>query len=174
MKTIKKQEIMKTKWIARFFFSYMLVIVAVLFNSCSKDSIEDDDASSYGTMQAKINGSLIILKPLMPVLEINNNGIVSVYGYKDEKGISISFPDTIGNYSFESADISAKFTVGDPFDIFDINNDGPVIDFYAMEGSVNITEINIERVIGTFNFIGKSFGGETRTVTNGEFNISRE
>ena len=46
--------------------------------------------------------------------------------------------------------------------------------YYAIDGAITITETNSNIVKGTFNFIGENSVGETRTVTDGAFNIIRE
>jgi Family of unknown function (DUF6252) len=155
-------------------FRYVIVFFLVASFGCSKDSIDDDKKFNYGTMEAKIDGSLKVLPPLMPVLDVSNNGNISVYGLKDDIGITVRFPDAIGTYQFSNDEASATLSFGDPFDFFDANNDGPVIDYYAIEGSITLTETNDERVTGTFNFIGENYDGATRAVTEGKFNVTRE
>jgi Family of unknown function (DUF6252) len=155
-------------------FRYVIVFFLVASFGCSKDSIDDDKKFNYGTMQAIIGGSFMALPPVMPVREVYNSDNISVYGYKDEVGITLMFPDSIGTYQFSSNEASATLTYGDPLDFFDVNNDGPVIDYRAIEGSITLTEINDERCRGTFHFTGEKYGGEVMAVSNGEFNVTRE
>lgn len=160
---------------------HVIIFCLLICFGCSKDSVEEEIGSKYGTMQAKINGTMTSLRPLSPVSEFYTNGSIGVGGLNCDEllGISLQFPDSIGTYSFvadydQYRGIFGVLTAdGTFFPCVSMNVPYTYKRYYAIEGTVNITETSSSIVKGTFNFIGENSVGETRTVTDGAFNITR-
>jgi hypothetical protein len=163
-------------------FGHVIIFCLLICFGCSKDSVEEEIGSNYGTMQAKIQGANTTLRPYSSVTEFYTNGSIGVFGLNCDELISISlkFPDSIGTFSFiadwdyERGIIGVLEAEGGFFPCVSMNTYYTSKKYYAIDGTVTITETNSNIVKGTFNFIGENSLGETRTVTDGAFNITRE
>ncbi|SEQ05658.1 hypothetical protein SAMN05421824_1044 [Hyunsoonleella jejuensis] len=159
---------------------YAMIIVCVMLTSCSNDDNNTEVFSNfkYGRLEATINGEEHISGPLYPApYDANNNSIV-LYCYNGvvEIGITIRIPPELGSYDIGKDEASAVLTYGDPFDFFDQNDDGPTIDYFAVEGTVTVSEINETKVIGTFEFTAEdgTVLERQRSVKEGVFDIQRQ
>ncbi len=165
---------------ATLIFRYVLAFYLITCFSCSKDSTEEDVGINYGTVQLKINGSSILLRPLGPVREIHSDGSFSIGGIKcndyDSYDLIIHFPPEVGIYSLGEEELpSATIRIGDFFPCIGLFEDGSGYKTYAaIEGALTISELSNQRVIGTFHFMGEGYGEEVLTVTDGVFNVLRE
>ncbi len=119
--------------------SYGIIFGLLMTLGCSKDDIDDNDSiddtyyvrAKVGEYQKTLNA--------FPIISHSSDGYISVYGYKEEIGISLRIPDTIGAYAFQEGNFTGKLTFGDPWDFFDANGDGPPVDYSVISGNVTIT-----------------------------------
>ena len=165
---------------ATLIFRYVLAFYLITCFSCSKDSTEEDIGINYGTVQLKINGSSILLRPLIPVDETHSDGSFSIGGIKcndyDSLELIIHFPPEVGIYSLEENELThVTIRIGDFFPCIGLFEDGSGYKTYvSIEGAVTISELSDQRVIGTFHFMGEGSGEEVLTVTDGVLNVLRE
>ncbi len=165
---------MKTKLL----FKSIIILTIILANlACNEDSVDekDGDEFNYGEMQVKLYSDVTILRPLTQVIESTSDDTIGIGGLNCDEHVQIQlrFPDSIGTYSFEDEVIIGNLKAEGTFfpceplfgDTFTSN------DYSAISGSVTLSYSDEEKVVGTFNFIGKSYEGVIRTVANGEFNI---
>ena len=154
--------------------SYGIIFGLLMTLGCSKDDIDDNDSiddtyyvrAKVGEYQKTLNA--------FPIISHSSDGYISVYGYKEEIGISLRIPDTIGAYAFQEGNFTGKLTFGDPWDFFDANGDGPPVDYSVISGNVTITHTDDLFVAGTFYFTGKRYDGQTWSVSEGVFYCKKE
>jgi len=146
---------MKTKIILRIAVLFFIVINI----SCSKDS---DSDSTINLFQAKVSGSLI---------NFGGGGVgvhentFSVSKCKNDQQIKLTFPISVGTYSVSEGEITLFYSVGRC--LF-----GDIPDYYyAIEGSLTLTESNDTKIKGTFHFIGENGRGFKTAITEGVFDI---
>lgn len=155
---------------------YIVFLAFLVLTGCSGDSVEDAEQMDYGSIQARIDGTMRTLPGFYAAFYSEFDDLIVIYAYNGdlEIGISIRIPPEIGTYNFDEGNVYATLTFGDPFDFFDQNNDGPAIDHPAVAGYGTITELNEENVVGVFEFNTELQNGGTHIVKEGEFNILRQ
>ena len=160
--------------------TYVGVSTYLMLASCSKSNDQEEVFNNfkYGRLEAVVNGKEHVSGPLYPAPYNIDSERILLYCYNgiDELAITMRFPSELGSYNISRNESSAKLTYGDPFDFFDQNDDGPTIDYFAVEGFINITEITEARVVGEFEFIAEdgTVLEEQRLVKEGTFDIERQ
>lgn len=156
-------------------FSKLFILLLALtftFSSCKKEE-EDTAPNSEGSITAKVNG-----QPFDATLSVQATLSSSVFAFagsgttsaNDVRQINISIADYngTGTYNFSVAGSTAIWSEGtSASDIYTAN-------FIIGSGQVVITEVTDSEIKGTFEFTGSNAGGggsETRTITEGKFNV---
>lgn len=138
-------------------------LLLFLFITCSKD----DDAK-ITTMQAKVDGSLIVFDSIVYLSKDLEGTLFGIEGYKKgHVGIKLLFPIAKG--------VKKKY----PFLAYSGNYENEGWLFYgyhnqykSTNGSVIITEATGNRFKGTFSFTAKNYSlGESKVISDGFFEI---
>lgn len=148
--------------------NFSLVLSLLFMVSCSKEDTGLNNNNETTYVRAKVGGDLKTLASF-PIYYNSSNDYVSVYGYRDEVGISLIIIDAIGSYSFEEGNFTGKLILGDPYDFFDQKEDGPTVEYNVISGNVTVTSTDDLLIKGTFYFTGKEYDGQTQIVSEGEF-----
>lgn len=156
--------------------SYGIIFGLLTILGCSKDDIdENNNTDDTYYVRAKVGEYLKTLNAF-PITSNINNEYVTLRGYKDEVGITLRVPDSIGTYDFESNNFTGKLTFGPLISWCDWNNncDDPSVDYNVFQGSVTITSTDNNGIKGTFDFLGETENDNTFRVSEGEFNCKKE
>lgn len=154
----------------------LLLVCSVVFVGCKKDDEDEnpDEGTELagGSMSAKVDGQAF--EATLAVQATVSGNVFAFAGTANSstsvRQININIADYqgTGTYNFTTIGSSAIWSEGTSADrIFTAN-------FLVGSGQVNITEVANGRAKGTFEFTGSNAGGggsETRTITEGKFDV---
>lgn len=149
-----------------------LASLALLVTSCSGDG--DGGSASTGSLSATIDGqswSTNITVASLSSFDIDGTTTVfQVIATKmDQTSLTINLPVedlTVGSHVYSGFGAGGSLSYASTSDLYDSGDDGGTF-------TINITDIDLEngRISGTFSGTLISFGGgQTVTITDGEFN----
>jgi hypothetical protein len=147
---------MKTKHI------FLLLFFSLLLSNCSKD-----DDSKIATMQAKVDGTLIVCDSIVYFKQGLSGTLYGLEGYKKGNiGFKLLFPISQGVGAYPFLTFSSDYVnMGSLFYGY-FNN------YNSTNGSVIITEASVSRFKGTFSFTGVNYPqGESKIISEGVFEI---
>lgn len=152
---------MKTKTL----FLSALLLLAVTFVSCKKDSDTGDPSSSSGSISLVVDGST--WNATLAVQGVNTNGVVNVTGSDSnakQASVILYGVDSPGTYTISmGSPHQLRFTGGlDAAQTF-------VASGVVGSGTIEVTEISASKVKGTFSFTGYNDDGVSKQFTDGKF-----
>lgn len=134
-----------------------------LFTMCSKS----DDNDKIATMQAKVDGSLIVCDSIVYLPKNLGGTLFGVEGYKKGNvGIKLLFPISKGLGTYQFLTFSG-----------DYENEGWLLysslnQYKSTNGSVIITEATGNKFKGSFSFTAKNYPDEeSKVISEGIFEI---
>ena len=141
---------------------FLLLFLSLSISYCSKS----DDDNKISTMQAKVDGSLIVCDSIVFLPKDLEGTLFGVEGYKKGNvGIKLLFPISQGVGTYQFLTFSG-----------DYENEGWLFygfinQYKSTNGSVIITEATGNRFKGTFSFTSENFPGESKIISEGIFEI---
>ena len=172
--------------------SFVLIITILAISSCSKsdNDVDDDLSFTQGTMEAKINGELIVFDQAGGIagsfdLENSCNELFegisgSMYiETPDQHSIHLRFMPSQGVGTYDT--LATYYKGGGTNELAipyykrpSFNTCRDVSSDYSEEGEVTITSVENGRYKGTFHFTGWSCDGEKVIITDGKFDVAQE
>ena len=144
-----------------FYYCIILFFCIVGTSNCKKDS-----SSNIAILQAKVDGSLVICDSIVRLPKSLGGTLYGIEGYKKGGGyFKLLFPigSGVGTYTFL---LSSAVYENEGWFSYDSNNQ-----FKSTSGSVIVTVATGKKFKGTFSFPAQSYIGDTKTITEGEFEI---
>ena len=142
---------------------FLLLILSLSISYCSKS----DDDNKISTMQAKVDGSLIVCDSIVFLQKGLGGTLFGVEGYKKgHVGIKLDFPISQGVGTYQFLTFSG-----------DYENEGWLFycffnQYKSTNGSVIITEATGNRFKGTFSFTSENYPQEeSKIISEGIFEI---
>ena len=149
-------------------FILALMMGVITFTSCKKDNDTVNDVTGSGSMSLTYNGTSWTAD--LAVQGVNTNGVVNVTG-SDANGHQASVilygVTELGTYEIvQTLQHQLRWTEG-------VNTEQTfVANGILGSGSISVTELSSTKVKGTFSFTGYNTSGDSRSITNGEFEAS--
>ena len=146
-------------------YLFLAILTSLLFIFCSKSGYDGYDRGRRGTMQAKVDGSLIVCDSIVHLRTGFGETLYGVDGYKKGPiGFKLIFPISHG--------------VVRTYPFSDMHNEGWLVyghshfQYRATSGSVIITEATGNGFKGTFSFTAEKYDEEeSKIVSEGSFEI---
>ncbi len=148
----------------------MLLIFAVAFSSCKKDNDSGDpgNGGGSGTLTLKYDGTS--WDASLAVVGINTNGVVNVTGSDSQAHqASVILYGATGPGTYEvtmGMNNQLRWTEGLG------QEDTYVANGILGTGTIIVTELTDSNVVGTFSFTGYNTSGDTKQITDGQFNAT--
>lgn len=142
-----------------------IAVIAILL-SCSNSSSPSDNA--VGTLKASFDGQTFTAS--LATTALYSSGVLAIAG-SDSKGRQIQLriigAEKSGEYSFgglTNVNVATVSTGPSPSQTY-------VSSIVGGSGTVTLNELSASRVSGTFTFTGINSASQTKTVTDGTFNL---
>lgn len=147
---------------------FLTIGICFMLNSCS-DNDSDANLGNGNTMYADASTQFIeFIAPFGNISDFDNSIIIVASSCDKQIGIDLSFPIYEGVHNISDEDVRASLHWGGCFKPLVSSWD---ITYSGVNGTITVTELNEERVSGTFNFEGEDYNGNLKSVNNGFFDI---
>ena len=147
----------------------MLLIFGVAMSSCKKDDDSGDPGTGgSGTLTLKYDGTS--WDASLAVVGVNTNGVVNVTGSDSQAHqASVILYGATGPGTYEvSAGLQNQLRWTEGIG----QNDTYVANGILGTGTITVTELTSSKVVGTFSFTGYNTNGDTKQITDGQFNAT--
>ncbi len=146
-------------------FLGILLAIGVLLVSCKKDDDGGSPANSSGSISLVVDGSS--WSATLAVQGVNSNGVINVTGSDsnaEQAGVTLVGVTETGTYTI---------SMGSPHQLRWTEGLGQDQTYVASgvvgSGTITITELSDSKVKGTFSFTGYNTDGNTKEITDGQF-----
>ncbi|MCW3109148.1 MAG: hypothetical protein JWQ09_3654 [Segetibacter sp.] len=141
-------------------------LIAVLPCITATVSCKKESSIKIATMQAKVDGALVICDSTVLLEEGLDGTLYGIDGFKKGGvGFMLKFPIASGVRTYQFLTYNSNFQ-NEGWLQYDFNNQ-----YKSTNGSVTITEATGKKFKGTFSFTAQKYLGGTRTITEGSFEI---
>ena len=146
-----------------------LLLVSILIFSCSKDNDESSAATTTNTFTCKVNGNQWTgINPIAGV-ELDIFALSAKAADRTEVSLAIASSDFVTG---KTIPLNAIMLGGVNVQIQAGYTSAADVSFYPTSGSIVLTSVTNDRVVGTFSFKAKRNEGSTTVeVTDGVFNM---
>lgn len=135
------------------------------FASLAACSSKKDDATPAPTqgMSWTVDGSNVTASSAVGVASGTEVTVAGATG--NTGGVFLDVPKTVGTYTISSTSAAGANYVVTP-------SSGGSQSYDATSGSIVVTSVSANNIVGTFTFTGAGSGSTSKTLTNGKFNAN--